>query len=408
MRQALTAIAVAFTVALALVGAAWATPDDCSINPLVVDDGPAGEKALMVADGYNCPAVVLEIRSNLDITTVNPQIRAASVLIETAGDPDDPAQRVQLVNNQSASTLQISAAAGNIVLLGATVKAHKTMRFTCDAPDCRFDAERSDIITATDFNHPSTGGVLLFDIDGPINIQTTNVHGGDALEMESKSASITLICVKGDTSCKDPTGATPPDVIVAACGNPIVYPCKPVFESAADLKSVCIGLPGVTCNGGHKEKRFTAFTFIDITGGTITSDEHVTFTCKTGEFKGNDSVLEGESVIIRCAGKVNLQRARITAPASVAITSGTACAIGALCIDARGDADPARTTMITGKPIIMTARGSQSILDVCAVNFTVPGTGKPKLNSDSAPPYSPNVLDTGTECAPLPAASFRN
>jgi hypothetical protein len=56
----------------------------------------------------------------------------------------------------------------------------------------------------------------------------------------------------------------------------------------------------------------------------------------------------------------------------------------------------------------LTARNGQSIVDVCAGTFIVPGSGFPRLNNKAAPPYGPTVLATDAQCAPRPAAVFQN
>jgi hypothetical protein len=394
---------------LALVGAAAATPDDCSINPLIVDDGPAGPKAQMVQDGYNCPAVVLEIRSNLALTIPVVKITAGSVLVQSA-NPADPSQNIQMVNNTAASELSITAIAGNITISGGDLKAHKVLKFTCtqQVPPCSFTADHSNLIAATDFSNPQAGGGLFFNIYGPINIQTTTIHGGDTLEMESVNSSITLIC-GGQAGCADPNIAKP-QIVTSQCGNPIVFPCILTLQNAQQLTDVCIGAPEVSCNGGHKEKRFTAGTFIDFTGSKITSDEHVTFTCKginfpavpnSGDLMAHGAEFDMDSLVINCKGKIDLSDSKINMAAHLTVNAGTNCPVGTLCIDASG-------ATINAQPIRMTARNNTSIIDACASTMTLVGTAFPILNGDNSPPYGNLTVDTAAECAPRAAATFCN
>jgi hypothetical protein len=374
--------------------------DNCAENPLIVDDGPAGAKALRVANGYSCPAVDLTITTSLNVNDPNLTIRAASITISTAGDPADPAQRVQIVNNPANSTTQIVAVTGNLTLLGATIKAHKTLRLECDGaappPGCKIEADQSDIIVATDFANPQGGGVLLINAFGPIDIQTTNVHGGDALEVQSTNSDITIKCGEGETGCVDPTRAagTPGGVVEAACGLPPTFPCTVTFQDKAELKGVCIGQAGVKCNGGHKEKRFTATNgTIDIENSRIDSIEHVTFTAK--EFKGKNSILTGDSIVIRASGKVDVTDANYTTDFQLQITSGTGCAAGIECITAKG-------LKAVGAPIIITARNGASIINLCKgtnqATLEVPGAGVPRLNNDGVDPYTINTLDDVGDC----------
>lgn len=410
MRQVATGMAVCLTLLLALVGAAGATPDDCSINPLVVNDGPGGPNAKMLEDGYNCPLVVLEIRSDLAFINLVVSIRAASILVQSA-NPADPTQNIQMVNSPIGSELSLTALAGNITISGGDVKAHKILKFTCtqQAPPCMFTADHSNLIAATDFANPQAGGGLFFNIYGPINIQTTSVHGGDTLEMESVSSSITLIC-GGTPGCADPNIAKP-QIVTNQCGDPIVFPCTLVLQNPQQLTDVCIGAPFVSCNGGHKEKRFTAGTFIDFTGSTITSDEHVTFTCKglnfpavpnSGDLMAKGATFDMDSLVINCKGKVDLSDSTIIMAAHLTVNSGTNCAAApTVCIDTSG-------AKITAQPIRMTARSGQSVIDTCASTMTLISAAFPNLNGDTTPPYGNNTLDTAAECAPDPAATFCN
>ena len=60
------------------------------------------------------------------------------------------------------------------------------------------------------------GGGLFFNIKGPIDIQTTTVHGGDTVEMRSVNSSITLICAGGsERPARIPSIAPIPAIITA-------------------------------------------------------------------------------------------------------------------------------------------------------------------------------------------------
>jgi hypothetical protein len=146
--------------------------------------------------------------------------------------------------------------------------------------------------------------------------------------MDSSQSSITLICAGGSVPCKDPLVDPIPAIILDQCEDPanpgtIKFPCKATFPKGADLTSVCIGAFVVQCNGGHKEKRFTAFTFINVEGSTIVADEHVTFTCKTGNFLGKNLILDMDSVRIDCKGTIDIRNAKITTPGNTTIIGGT-------------------------------------------------------------------------------------
>jgi hypothetical protein len=81
-----------------------------------------------------------------------------------------------MVNNIPGSELRISAVTGGITLIGATLKAHRIMTFTCLANLCPFTAGQSDLIAATSFTPPlGAGGTLSLEIKGPINVLPTSM-----------------------------------------------------------------------------------------------------------------------------------------------------------------------------------------------------------------------------------------
>jgi hypothetical protein len=417
MRQILTGVVGCLALALSVFGSAGqaaAQVTDCDgAGQHVVDT--AAEATAVATTGYVNTACDLIIRINLTPPNTPPAtltLNAKSILIESAV-PDDPAQRIQVVNNVANSAIHMTAV-NNITLNGASVKAHKNLRFTTNTNTGAFTSTQSDIITATDFSNPQNGGVITFNIGGPIHISSTNLHGGDSIEMESRTSSITLLCGGESIPCKDPNLPPIPQVVLDQCTvggvPPIIFPCNLSLPDAAALRSVCIGDIAVECNGGNKEKRFTAFTFIDITGSRIISDEHVTFTCKQQDLRGAGAILEAEQIAIRCQGKVDLRGAQLASDTSILVTSGPNCprAPGTFgagdpgatepCLDAHGTSDPATTTRMTGKPLTLTSNNGNTQVDVCQGIYTVPGSGFPKLNNDSTPPYPASVLATDGQC----------
>lgn len=431
MRQGVTGIVGCMALLLALFGTAAADDPDCPAPGLFVVDTLA--EAAIVANGFNCPQVDLEVRFNLSAGPVPPgvgpgpgvsqklQITVNSFLCESP-NPADPSLKIQIVNDNPSSEVFITAKGVSptnppvaIQTNGCSIKAHKILKLTCTAPGCTFKSDFSDLIAAADFSNPQGGGGLFLNIKGPIDIHTTNVHGGDTLEVESVDSSITLICVRGDIGCKDPNQAPIPQIILDQCEDPanpgqILFPCNAVFQNAQQLRDVCFGEIGVECNGGHKEKRFTAGTFIDFTGSTITSFEHVTFTCKglgfpgipdSGDLKASGATFLFDSLVINCKGKVDLSNATVTMVKNLSVNVGANCPVpspvGQPCVDLSG-------AKITAKPLIVTAHAGQSTIDACDATFIVlPGISFPKLNNDPSPPYDTNVLDTSAECAGLPA-----
>jgi hypothetical protein len=407
----------------------------CPPPGLFVVDGSAGHTPAIVNGGFNCPAVDLVVSVDLD-PVMRLIITAKSFkVVPLAGAPGN----VQIVNDHPDSDIIITAVGatlanpapgGDIIIDRGDLKAHRVLKFVCtgQSPACTFKADNSALIAASDpgFGNPQAGGGLFFDIFGPIDIHTTNVHGGNVVEMTSRSSSITMICGSGDGACKSPVVPPIPPIVLAQCppqpGDPpgtlIHFPCDLDIPNAAALQGVCFPSPaGVPCNGGAKEKRFTAGTFIDFTGSTITSDEHVTFTCKglpspipgSGDLKASGATFLFHSLFIDCKGKVDLSDARLVMVTHFTSNTGVNCPAatlpaGATCINVAG-------AEITARPLTLTASGGDSIIDACGAVFTVHGSGFPKLNNKTTPATYPQttVKFTDAQCGgPGTGATFLN
>jgi hypothetical protein len=422
MRQAWTWIVGSTALLLVWLGTAGAADLDCPAPGVFEVDTDA--EAQLVANGFNCPNVDLVLKMSL--SSPGPGIPVQKLNIEaksfTCESPSlvDPTQRLQIVNDLAVSELVITALAGNIKVNNCALKAHKLLRFTCPSPGCEFEADFSEIVAATDFANPDAGGGLFFSIRGPIDIRTTVLHGGDTVEVKSIDSSVTILCTGSEGVCKSPLDVPIPAIILAQCppqpGDPpgtlIHFPCKLKLPDAAALVGVCFPEVQVTCNGGHKEKRFTAGTFLDLTGSFITSDEHVTFTCGTadpaqGHLKASGATFLFDSLFVKCSGTIDISNATLDMVKNLNMGNvGGQCPAGALCVNASG-------ATINAKPLIITANGAQSVIDVCGGTFTTtPGTTFPKLNNDTTPSYDTNVLDTTAECGAKPtpqaAAKFVN
>jgi hypothetical protein len=187
----------------------------------------------------------------------------------------------------------------------------------------------------------------------------------------------------------------------------------------------------VKCNGGSKEKRFTAQGDIDITGTTLTSIDHITFTSKTGRLLASGANLtSGDSIVFAIKGdgtspSIDLSNATITTATHTTITAGSECPLASLvypanvCINANG-------ALIQASNIIMTADSNTGVIDLCgtaaadasqaptrppqAVGATLindVGADFSTFNGDSTPPYlSPTVLNGTGECAALVPSKF--
>jgi hypothetical protein len=275
------------------------------------------------------------------------------------------------------------------------------------------------------FVDPQGGGRLIVDIFGPIDIHTSTVHGGNNVEMSSRSSSITMICGGVEGPCKSPLEAPIPQILLDQCppqpgdNTPIHFPCEVTVPNPLALRGLCFPATGVTCNGGHKEKRFSAGTFIDFTGSTITSDEHVTFTCKglgfpgipdSGDLKAKGATFLFHSLVVDCPGKVDLSDARLVMVQNLAINTGATCPVAVLpggptCINVAG------ALITAAKPLMLTANKTKSIIDACGTVFTVHGSGFPRLNDKFTPAtYSQTTVKfTDAQCGGLgTGAQFLN
>jgi len=429
MRRVVTGMAGGLALTLGLFGTAMAGSIGGAACP------PAGStftvttavQAGQINEGFNCPGVFLVINFSLTPpfpggpqgppSGPGPALPAGATIVNyvaktiTVSGPAAAADRIQIVNNNAGSQVTFTAVDGDITLNGATIKAHKILKFTCteQAPPCKFTSDNSDVIAATSFDNPQAGGGLFFNIFGDIDIKNTTVHGGDTLEMESVSSFIRLICGGGPGGCTDPLVSKTLPQCFNAQGQ--FVPCTVTFNTADQLKAVCFPAgEAVSCNGGHKEKRFTAGTFIDFTGSTITADEHVTFTCKginfpavpnSGDLLASGATFDMDSLVINCKGKVDITKSHITMAAHLTINSGLNCPANTICIDAS-------EATIIAKPVRWNTGGGGRIIDVCGATFTLAGSGFPSLNGGTSPPYGATVLDTAVECAPLPATVFLN
>jgi hypothetical protein len=404
-RSVLFVIGVAALVLpFALGGPAQAldfSDDNCAENPLVVDTVPEAER---LANGYNCPAVALTINTSLPgiVDPVLP-ITAASITI-VGPDVLEPSKRVEIINDVASSDVILIAQTGNIDFKEASIKAHHLLKLECKGivPLCKILGDLSDIIAAANFVTPTAGGDLKILSRGDTDIRRSTVHGGDRLEMNSAQGSLTLLCEPGTGGCRDPQ--TVPGLIAALC--PSGFPCTPTFASPDEITAVCIQAPGVHCNGGAVEKRFTARFDIDITGSRIDSIEHMTFETTNGSIKASGAQLTSTTDNIRLVtkqGTIDLSKAVILTPGgTTVIQNNPNCpAPPAVCINLR-EAD------VEGSNIVINAKSGvlNGVVDLCGAMLNDTGADFPTINGDSSPPYSdPSVMDEAGECPVPPGAA---
>jgi hypothetical protein len=384
-------------------GAAYAAnlfDDDCAENPFVVD---TALKAARVANSYHCANVDLTIKTSLT-GIVDPVLSITAKTITILG-PDvlAPAQRVEIINDAANSSILLLST-GDINVTEGSLKAHALLKIQCNGvlPLCKIVGDLSDFVAAASFTTPTSGGDLKIVAKGDVNIKRSTVHGGDRLEVHADQGALTLICQPGAGGCRDPLG--PPFVVNSLC--PGGFPCTPTFNTPDDLKAVCIQAPGVHCNGGAVEKRFSAKFDIDITGSRIDSIEHMTFQTSDGNIKASGAELTSQIDNIRMTaarGTIDISKATILTPAgSILITAGPNCpAPATVCIDAReSDLDGANIILFTRSGVL------KGIINLCGAKISDTGADFPTFNSDSVPPYSdPSVIDDAGECPAPPGAA---
>jgi hypothetical protein len=377
--------------------------DNCAENPFVVD---TGVKAARVANGYNCVAVDLTIKTSLTIVDPVLPITAKSITV-TGPDILDPLKRVEIINNVAASDILMTAQNGDIVINEGSIKAHHLLKLECKGlvPLCKITADSSDIIAATSFANPGTGGDVKIIARGDVDIRRTNLHGGDRLEVNAVQGSLTLKCTP-EFGCKDPV-LQPPFTVNTLC--PGGFPCTVTFNTPADLQAVCIVGPEVKCNGGGVEKRFEAKFDIDIAGSKIDSIEHMTFETSDGSIKAAGAILTSSIDNIRMSvtkGTIDISGATILTPngTTIILAEASCPASPTVCINAR-EAD------IDGKDVVIRARSgaAKGIVDLCGAAVNDAGSDFPTINTDSVPPYSdPSVVDEAGECPTPPGAAVIN
>jgi hypothetical protein len=366
-------------------------------GPVNIDDSA---KAATVANGYFClNADPLNITFDLPSAAMDATLEITAASITVTGTP---ANRVDIINNNLGSNVFMTAKGGGIKLDFATIKAHNNLFLVCTSVACPMTSTNSDIIAATSFTTPVDGGNLGIYTVGPVNIQSTNIHGGDTMHIESSTSSVTLLCGGQVSLCTSPL-TQPPPPIVAKCfdeaGN-FIPNCTVTFPTAGDLNSVCFrGQPGADCNGGHKEKGIFAFTFIDIHGSKITSASHMTFTAKTEDIRMAGADIQSDDSLYFFAGTtIDMKGAKVNNASHLTFWAQN-CGAPPFCIDAEGaqvHSDGTQTFL---------AGPYTGVINLCKGTFEEDGGGTynqappfnaltgvfPTMNAFGAPPYDASV-----------------
>ena len=371
-RLLLVTLAFAMSIAFVIVGAGVAAAQ-CPGGTQFVVATPAD--AALVGDGYNDVNCDLIINTSVIPTVANLSIRARTITIQ-GPDVNDPAKRVEIINTLPASKIFLHAQGGNIVMDQASVIARAAVQLTCTPLTCDIIATLSDLIASSTLAFGGPGGNLFVTANDVLNIQSSTVYGGAQFLVRSTRGTVTFKCVPGADACRDPNIAKP-TIITDQCGDPIVFPCTPVLNNAAELKSVCIGAPGVNCGGALVELHIVAFGDIDIAGSKIDALGTFLISSQTGRILGANAQLSAERFLINAGGNavgtnetIDFNGAMITASGSIRITASNCAALPNVCIDLENS-----DLAMQNSP-----------------NF-------PSINSDSSPPYANNTLDDAGECA---------
>jgi len=407
-------------VLAATTGAEAVLPCPAPGNALTINAANAADAAA----GYSCNSTNLTITASIVPSVTSFSITAASITVTGSA-----AQKVEIINNLSGSSVFLTSVAGGITLNFASIKAHSNLFLVCTSPACVIKSDNSEIIAATSFITPVDGGNVGIYGKGPIDIHTTLTHGGDTLHIESSESSVTWICGAGTGGvCTDPSTSKLPPQCWNAAGQ--FVPCTVNFTTETELHNVCFpGTPGVACNGGHKEKGVFAFTFIDITNSAISSADHMTFTAKTQEIRMEGANITGDDTLYFFAGTfIKAKNAVVNALSSVTFYAQTCVGAAPRCIDAEG----AKITSVGTQG--WTAANYNGLIYLCKGTFIedngtpaanalggtyagtfangyTPQTGTfPTFNLNGKPPYDPSVIwapDAAdpSKCTPLTDAA---
>jgi hypothetical protein len=382
---------LAFVFVLSAAGVAAAQCPDPG-NMFVVD---TAAEAAGLANGYADKTCDIVIKTSITPATANFQITARSIQV-LGPDVLDTTRRTSIINTVGGSKVFLTADGGNLVMNEADVRAFGSVQIKCLPADCDVTITLSDVIAASTLLFGGPGGILQIKAEDALTITGSTVYGGANVLITSNRGTTTFICQPGAGGCRSPLSAadeaTFPNPIAASnvvsqllhAGGPATcadrfaasLPCTVTFLDQAELRAVCIQAPGVNCGGGSKEIHITARIDVHIENSQIDSTGTFLIRASTGRIFGANAQLTANKFEITGNGDgvnpaVDFSGATLAAASSVRITGQTCPAPPAVCVDLEG-------------------------ADVTANA----GTSPPNVNGDSAPPYSPNVLDEAPgECA---------
>lgn len=365
-------------------------------NTFIVDTQADADK---VANGYVNETCFLKIQFTISPINLS-QLIIKARQIEVLGP-------LNIINPVAGGEIDLIAV-GNLALVdirNATIQATGVIKLVSERGNVR--VENSSVIAANPLGDTSSNvGELLISARFDIDLLNSTIYGGSGVHMQAQLGHLTWKCGEGSGgTCKDPNVPPIPPIIVQFCGDPIQFPCKPTFNTPAELKSACIPTAQPqTCGGGCNQIRIFAFLDIDITGSTIIVCDHITFESATGSLLAENSTLTGrnnlpvkDAVNVSVFKTVDLDNAHWDAQRIQIETKG-GCSAPTVCISANG----ANTFIHALDVVAMTANNGLGIVSVCdQAEVFIGVNGKPILNGAFAPPGGPLVRVTAATCGAL-------
>ena len=295
------------------VAAAFASPAAAKIpsagNPCpangstFVVDTPA--EAALIADGFDCKFVHLEIRTSVTPTIATLVINAATISVQGPLTIDN--------TFSSDSDIFLTAEGGGIIVNNATIRANDHLILECKSNLCPITIDNS--VISTPINPALTSGDTRAIAHGNVKITNSTFFGKHKVGVFSQAGTIDWICGGGGAgTCQDPLQS---GVAQQLC--PGGFPCMVNFADANALRAVCFpATPGVDCGGGSSECQATASGDVNLENTMITCTSHFGITTKTGSIN-----LRGANITSKDALTFQAFKLIDATDATLTSTSGT-------------------------------------------------------------------------------------
>jgi hypothetical protein len=369
------------------------------------------EASAIGANGYSNGACKLIINTSITPITINPLIIEAGAIEIKGPDVLVAGQRVEIIHPVGGGVIRIrTSGTGNIDIEEATIKATNLVRISCPTFPCAITIKLSELIASSTLAFGGPGGRLEVNGQGPVDVQTTTVWGGEFVNIVSGKSTVTFICRPGEGGCKDPTTSGVLSQLLhqggpATCADQFAasQPCTVTFPTAADVKAVCIQAPGVQCGGASGEFHIIAELDIHIEGSQIDALHTFRIISNNGRLFAANAQLTATTFTIGIKGdgtspSIDFSNASLIASENVRITAGSNCpAAPAICILLDG-------ATVEGQEINIQADNTNGVVSLCGATLDDFGSDDPSVNGDSTHPfYTVNALDDAGECAGNPA-----